>query len=97
MTFIGQGKRTIECSGEEICFVLDLNQQCNCFVASGTGLKLGISGITFVLPSSSSFSHGSYDVDTKTGWKIQDDGYASISFASFEGDSRQVGSLLGQT
>ena len=66
-------------------------------MASGTGLKLGIAGITFVLPSSSSFSHGSYGVDTKTGWKIQDDGYASISFASFEGDSRQVGSLLGQT
>ena len=62
-----------------------------------TGLKLGISGITFTLPSSSSFGRGSYGIDAKTGWKIQDDGYASINFASFEGDSRQVGSLLGQT
>ena len=66
-------------------------------LANMTGLKLGISGIAFTLPSTSTFSRGSYGIDAKMGWKIQDDGYASISFGSFEGDSRQVGSLLGWT
>ena len=64
-------------------------------MASTTGLKLGIKSINFNLPSSSSLSRRSHGIDPETGWKIQDDGYASISFASFEGDSKQVGSLLG--
>ena len=64
-------------------------------MASTTGLKLGIQSINFNLPSSSSLSRRSRGIDPKTGWKIQDDGYASISFKSFEGDSQQVGSLLG--
>lgn len=64
-------------------------------MVSTSGLKLGVKSVKFNPPLSSSLSRGSRGIDPKSGWKIQDDGYVSISFASFEGDSKQVGSLLG--
>ena len=58
------------------------------------GLKLGIRAITLNTPNL--LNNQSQGIDDH-GWDIRDDGYASISFESFEGDSSQVGSLLGST